>query len=729
MGWHHEWKASASWGLHRRSIDSDCTTNDLSRVTRCTTDSLADVVILKTRFLTFAIMQFSNPGALWFLAALIIPIIIHLFYFRRYKKVFFSDTRFLREAKEVQRNASRLKHLLVLFSRLLALAALIFAFAQPFISADSSDDVEANHISFFIDNSFSMEAGGTQNSLLEEAKRIAIESIRAYPDHYSFHVFDHGFASEDQQWIDKDKAINKINRTSLTGQVKTLSQIIGRQKQMRERVENGLTNTYVITDGQKNVFASIPDFDAEDRIQIVRLKPVVPSNLSLDSAWVDDPVILPGQASRLFVKVSNYSESNVEDIALNMTSNGQTRPAGSVDIAAGDHVIDTIPINFSSAGWKEIRLSVSDEGVAFDDELLLTLPISDRINILLINDNDHEAFFRAAVQGNQRTTFTRVPSQQVVYSDFSSYDLIVIDGITTMSSGMATEVKNYLLTGGNVLFFPSNNGDINSYNSFFNAVGANSFDQLKSEELSVLRVNTRSAIFKNVYRNTGRNLKTPTVKKYYSQKSRGSASKEVLLSLRNRTPYLTRYGVEGGNLYVSSAPSDENSSDILSRGSFLVPMLHRMSISSHRGIAPYYTIGQNQTMTISAVNTSNDPVYKLIGNTEVIPARYPRLKRVNLYAGEQIDQAGVYRLTTQDTTLALVAYNYDRSESDMTSLSNDEIEKLAPEHLSIISVQQNPDIAQAIVNKSTNKTYWKWLIIACLVFLLIEQLLLRHWKS
>ena len=115
-------------------------------------------------------MQFANPGILWFFAALIIPVIIHLFYFRRYKKVYFSDTRFLHEAKEVQKNASRLKHLLVLLSRLLAMSALILAFAQPFISADTKTADQASHISFFIDNSFSMEAGGTQQSLLEEAK-------------------------------------------------------------------------------------------------------------------------------------------------------------------------------------------------------------------------------------------------------------------------------------------------------------------------------------------------------------------------------------------------------------------------------------------------------------------------------------------------------------------------------------------------------------------------------
>ncbi|MEP6647066.1 MAG: BatA domain-containing protein, partial [Saprospiraceae bacterium] len=34
-------------------------------------------------------MQFLYPSFLWALTALSIPIILHLFYFRRYKKVYF----------------------------------------------------------------------------------------------------------------------------------------------------------------------------------------------------------------------------------------------------------------------------------------------------------------------------------------------------------------------------------------------------------------------------------------------------------------------------------------------------------------------------------------------------------------------------------------------------------------------------------------------------------------
>ncbi|MBT8220109.1 MAG: BatA domain-containing protein, partial [Bacteroidia bacterium] len=85
-------------------------------------------------------MQFLYPSFLWALLLLAVPIIIHLFHFRRFKKVLFTNVRFLKELKEETTARSKLKNLLVLLARLLALAALVLAFAQPFIPQDTTVD-------------------------------------------------------------------------------------------------------------------------------------------------------------------------------------------------------------------------------------------------------------------------------------------------------------------------------------------------------------------------------------------------------------------------------------------------------------------------------------------------------------------------------------------------------------------------------------------------------------
>ena len=674
-------------------------------------------------------MQFSNPGALWFLFALIIPIIIHLFYFRRYRRVFFSDTRFLFEAKEVQRNASRLKHLLVLASRLLAFAMIILAFAQPFRALDNKNATEADHVSLFIDNSFSMEAGGKQLSLLEEAKQIAINSVRQYPDHYSFHVFDHNFSGSDQQWIDKENAINKIKRTALTGAVKSLSQIVNRQRQMRERLDDGLMSSYILSDGQSNLFKAVPDFEQNEYLQFIRLNPVFVSNISVDSLWMDDPVILPGQTSRIYVQLSNYGTSAISDVGLSFKVNEESRPAGSMDIPAGQSTIDTIPLTFSSSGWKELEISIEDEAIRFDDAMLATLQVTERVRILLISNKNNTAFYRAATQGNKRTELDHRRVQNIVYSDFVNYDLIIVDGLSEISTGLSTEIGNFVNTGGNVLFFPDIKGDLSSYNRLFKELNVNTFNELIEDKLAVNYINRSSYIFKNVYRYTGKNLKTPSVNTYFELSKSVVAGREKLLDLRNRAPYLVGYRRAAGNFYLCTAPTDESYTDILSNGSFFVPMLHRMSISSRSGIEPYYTIGGLRPITITSSSVASDPVYKLLGEIEVIPARFQRLRNTNLYAGDQINRAGIYKLITQDSTIARIAYNYDRSESDLAVLSNDAIADIAPEHITVLDNTEETDIAEAIVNQSKRTTFWKTCLLLALAFLLCEQLLLRYFRA
>src|SRR5439155_13460167 len=117
-------------------------------------------------------MNFIYPGFLFALSALTIPVIIHLFNFRKFRKIYFTNVRFLKEIKQDTQSRSRLKHLLILISRILAVTFLVLAFAQPYIPRGKGNVLTGiRTISIYIDNSFSMEALGKNGSLIETAKK------------------------------------------------------------------------------------------------------------------------------------------------------------------------------------------------------------------------------------------------------------------------------------------------------------------------------------------------------------------------------------------------------------------------------------------------------------------------------------------------------------------------------------------------------------------------------
>ena len=139
-------------------------------------------------------MQFLFPGFLAALGFLAVPIIVHLFNFVRYKKIYFSNVRFLKEVKEETQSRSRLKHLLILAARLLAIFFLVFAFAQPFIPAKNAIVKEGTKaVSIYIDNSFSMAALGKNGTLLDEAKKDALDILKAFGPTDKFQLLTNDF--------------------------------------------------------------------------------------------------------------------------------------------------------------------------------------------------------------------------------------------------------------------------------------------------------------------------------------------------------------------------------------------------------------------------------------------------------------------------------------------------------------------------------------------------------
>ena len=126
-------------------------------------------------------MQFKHPEILYALCLLIIPIIIHLFQLRRFQKEAFTNVAFLKQVVIQTRKSSQLKKWLTLLTRMLLLACVIIAFAQPFTSKNTSFSSTPETV-IYLDNSFSLQAKGEQGELLKRAVQDIIDEILRYDD-------------------------------------------------------------------------------------------------------------------------------------------------------------------------------------------------------------------------------------------------------------------------------------------------------------------------------------------------------------------------------------------------------------------------------------------------------------------------------------------------------------------------------------------------------------------
>jgi len=125
-------------------------------------------------------MHFLNPLFFFGLFALLVPIIIHLFNFRRYKIAYFSNVKLLQNILKKTKRESQLQHLIVLLLRLLGITALVFVFAQPYIPLKNNRMDGEKIISVFVDNSFSMESLTQDGSLFQDAVDAAKNVVNAF---------------------------------------------------------------------------------------------------------------------------------------------------------------------------------------------------------------------------------------------------------------------------------------------------------------------------------------------------------------------------------------------------------------------------------------------------------------------------------------------------------------------------------------------------------------------
>src|SRR5258708_5150180 len=178
-------------------------------------------------------MHFLYPAFLFALLSLAIPVIIHLFNFRRYQKVYFSNVQFLKEIQEQQASRRNLKERLILACRLLALTFLVLAFTKPYIPGKNVANTGKQHVvSVFVDNSYSMQTLNKEGTLLDEAKRRAKEIASAYNINDRFQLLTQDFEGKHQRLLSRDEFNDAIDAFRISPQSRSLQQIVSRQQSL-----------------------------------------------------------------------------------------------------------------------------------------------------------------------------------------------------------------------------------------------------------------------------------------------------------------------------------------------------------------------------------------------------------------------------------------------------------------------------------------------------------------
>jgi len=586
-------------------------------------------------------------------------------------------------------------------------------------------------VSLFVDNSFSMNALSEDVPLIEKGKQRAREIISAHNDEDEFQILTNDFEGRHQRMVSKEDALALVDEIKTSPAVRVLSNVVARQKQVLKAASPENNIQYIISDFQKNITDIQNYADTTGEVNLVPLQSVQEKNISVDSCWFDAPVQMVNQTNKLVIRVRNHSDVPAENLRLSLQYDGQEKPVGTLSIPANSYIIDTVALTIQRTGWHEAKIAVTDYPVQFDDHYFFAFNVAEVIKVLSINEVQGNKYLNAAFTGVPYFAIDNKGSQNLDYSQFSSYQMIILNELNSVSSGLAFELNQYTKNGGNLLVFPSRNANIATYKNFLRAFQANELVALETQEKEVGRVNYEEFIFKDVFENGRANLKLPVTQVNYKLTTFGRSKEEKLLTYRDGSSFLSKYRLDKGNLYLCAAPLEADYSNLVKNGEIFIPMLYKMAISTAKSQRIAYTIGKDDFLEADNEQlTGNETVYKLKGTAkEFIPEQTKIGSKIILGVYDQVKTSGYYDLFLEEgNTKAKYAFNYDRKESKLDYWNEaDLITQIGP-NVTVLTANADTDYEQLIGERNQGIPLWRWAVIAALVFLGIEGLLLRFWK-
>jgi hypothetical protein len=678
-------------------------------------------------------IQFLYPAFLFALFAIAIPIIIHLFNFRRFKRVYFTNVQFLKEVKQETQSKSRVKHLLVLISRILAIMFLVFAFAQPFIPVDNREvAVGSKNISVFIDNSFSMEAVGPNGRLLDVAKRKAEDIALAYDASDRFQLLTNDFEARHQRMVTRDEFISMISEVEAGPSAHNISEVVKRQKDALGNSSN--QTAFLLSDFQKNITdINAIETDTNLTLRYIPVNAQKTGNLYIDSVWFSSPGVQPGKPEELHVKIFNSGDDEAENIPVKFIVNGAQRALASVDIAANTSVTAVLSFSVSEPGWQKAVVSITDYPVTFDDHYYIAFNVATQINILSLNEATYNNYLEALFRNDPFFQYQPVKINQVDYSGLKNFNLIVLNDVKTVSSGLGQELNKFVDEGGTLLIFPADGADLNSFQNMLSTMEAGFYSRPDTQATRVDRINLESEIFRDVFEKVPDNMDMPLVRKHYTLNRSSRTSEEVLLRLQNGNPLLSRYNHGKGSVYISTVSLSTEFSNF-PRHAIFVPALYKIALLSSRNERLAYTIGADLAVEHREASISSDQVLHLINkekNFDIIPEHRSVAGKTTFFMHDQIREAGIYELRRASETVAVFAFNYNRNESRLDFYTPDQLAEMNDRYGLVnagLIRESGRSFASIISDTSRGVSLWKWCIVLVLVFLGIETLLLKFWK-
>lgn len=698
-------------------------------------------------------LTFINPAMAIGALAIAIPIAIHLLTRRTPVLITFPTLRFLYKAHANQSRLFRIRHYLLLFIRTLIILLVLFAFLRPVLSKGTLAATKAPEggaaAIVIVDTSLSMGYSGAGVSHFGRALRATESVLDAlgtadlanviFSGNVPEAIFDEPRATRAQLRAELGSRNYQASRSDIDGAIALALEQLDDQTTRSQEI-------HFISDFQRSNWASVNFSAIPENVKTVFI-PV--SGDELRNAAITEMKVRPaspaiGEAAEILCTVANYG-SEAQSLPVSLTLEGEAPLESTVNVDAGMSAAASFRVRFNSSGAFEAVASIPQDGLREDDTRHAAVAVSERFPVVILSDAPTTArdashrFLTAALDpfGGGASVFVPEVMALDAFDRFAAAraHAVIVSQAGAMSEATAVALAAYLKDGGRVAWFVEGLADPGNLTLLL----AKSEGALKLPFTlaGYVAPEANEAGFATL---ASANYDDPMLKKFresgaladlhffgYFTTKREETQGQVLMKYDNGNVALARTNFGRGSLLLANFSPGLEGSDV-QKHTIFVPLVHEMvkALGLEGGGGRSFEVGFPCSTSI-ALASPETPVRFANPAGDSVSAVLDLNGTTGSVIFGETGQTGFYRVFSGDAKLASIAVNTDPRESNLETLTADQLQEMAKRSQETFLAATGSD-AGTLRAMREGAPLWHFFLAAALAFLAVEQGCALMWR-
>jgi Aerotolerance regulator N-terminal/CARDB len=697
-------------------------------------------------------MTFLNPLLLIATLGIGLPILAHLLNRFQVQHTEWAAMQFLNRSVRVRSRQIKLRDLLLLILRCLALILLVFALARPAWSGKAASWIPGEKragVIIAIDGSFSMQQGEEASSRFRRAlDRVGVISGKIHRgDPVTLillggenRVLARNMAFDPERW---DAIVQQLKATPAS---LDWDQVPMRLKELAADMDAPGKEIYIVTDMQARDWKNrsskfredLTNMGAGARVFMVPV-PGEPGNLAVTGLDLVSGVLRKGTIARYQATVKNCGKDPVSNVEVQCKVEGVQIDSKTIPlIAAGASETVSLFVPFHNSGPTPITAEIGGDLLAADNVRRAVAVVKDRVSVICVDGSDGDAgrlivaalMARGGGAADEDYVVRSVPWLSFPAENLSEVDVVVFADVPEITEEQAVELARFVRKGNGLVWFAGNNVKASAWNER----AASGKGAILPARIGPV-VDTGDALGAGKpldpempdhhvcvpLRSLPEDLFSETRILRQIQVEPNAASFTVLQLAGSGAPILLEQSLGRGHVFMFTTTAETAWNNMALTTVFPMAMQQIVTYLAGREFERPRTVGDSLTLTYVEQPDASDAVFDTpSGETITVPVSEHRGQYVALL--ETAPEAGYYqaRVSVQAPGLP-IAVNVDSRESDVACLPESEF-RADLEGLGLMVAASDDELAAAIDLTRTGRSAWRFFMIAALAFLILESL-------